>query len=48
MVSNVGKDLVIQFTAKNEKKEMVFCGGGYIKLLSSELDQANFNGDAVR
>lgn len=47
-VSNEGADLVIQFTAKNEKKDFVFCGGGYIKLMSGDLDHKSFNGSSVR
>merc|ERR1711990_701676 len=43
--SNEGKTLVIQFSAKNEKKEYAFCGGGYIKLHPSDLDQAKYGGD---
>ena len=38
------KPLVVQFTAKHEKKDYSFCGGGYIKLLS-KLDQSKFGGD---
>jgi len=39
------KPLVVQFTAKHEKKDYSFCGGGYIKLLPT-LDQAKFGGDS--
>jgi len=42
--SNKGKDLVLQYTVKHEQK--IDCGGGYIKLLPSNLDQATFNGDS--
>jgi len=44
--SNKGKDLVVQFTVKHEKREYSFCGGGYIKLLPSTLDQVAFGGDS--
>jgi len=39
-----GKPLVVQFTAKHEKKDYSFCGGGYIKLLGS-IDPKKFGGD---
>merc|ERR1711871_955161 len=39
-----GKDLVVQFTAKNHLREYAFCGGGYIKLLP-EMDAKKFGGD---
>ncbi|KAF2076542.1 hypothetical protein CYY_002156 [Polysphondylium violaceum] len=42
--SNEGKDLVVQYTVKNENK--VDCGGSYIKLLPATVDQENFNGDS--
>lgn len=41
--STLGKDLVLQFTVKFEQQ--IDCGGGYIKLLKSDFDQANFGGD---
>lgn len=41
--SNEGKDLVLQFTVKNEQN--LDCGGGYIKLLPTGFDKENFNGD---
>jgi calreticulin len=44
--STKGKTLVLQFSVKHEKQEGSFCGGGYIKLLGSDLDQPNFGGDA--
>jgi len=44
--SSKGKDLVVSFTAKHEKKDTSFCGGGYIKLLGSDVDQATFGGDS--
>jgi len=43
--SNEGKDLVVQFSVKNELRESSFCGGGYIKLLGSDIDQPSFGGD---
>lgn len=43
--SNKGKDLVVQFSVKNEEKSSGFCGGGYIKLLGSDIDQESFGGD---
>ncbi|KYQ91548.1 calreticulin [Tieghemostelium lacteum] len=42
--SNEGKDLVLQYTVKQENK--VDCGGSYIKLLPAGLDQENFGGDS--
>lgn len=44
--SNRGKDLVVQLSVKHETKDkaMSFCGGGYIKLLGSDIDQATFGG----
>merc|ERR1712080_547427 len=44
--SNRGKDLVIQFSVKHEEHKYSFCGGGYIKLLPSNLVQKNFGGDS--
>lgn len=40
--SNKGKTLVIQYTVKHEQK--MDCGGGYIKVFPSDLDQKNMNG----
>merc|ERR1711937_836844 len=40
-----GKDLVLQFSAKNHLREYSFCGGGYIKLLPT-LDSAKFGGES--
>ena len=37
---------MLQFSVKHEKQEGSFCGGGYIKLLGSDLDQKNFGGDS--
>jgi len=42
--SNEGKDLVIQFTVKHEQN--IDCGGGYVKVFSSELDQTKMHGDS--
>ena len=39
-----GKDLVLQYTVKHEQK--IDCGGGYVKILPSTVDQKNFNGDS--
>jgi len=44
-VSNKGKNLVVQFSVKHEQR--IDCGGAYIKLLPSGLNQATFNGDSV-
>lgn len=43
--SNRDKNLVVGFTAKHEEHKYGFCGGGYIKLLPGEFDQAKFGGD---
>jgi calreticulin len=43
--SNKGKDLVIQLSVKHGQK--VDCGGGYVKLMPTGLDQATFSGDSV-
>lgn len=42
--SSVGKDLVVQFSAKHTQK--IDCGGAYLKVLPSDVDQAKFNGDS--
>jgi len=42
--SNEGKDLVFQFQVKFPQK--IDCGGGYIKLLPSSVDQQNFGGES--
>ncbi|XP_076462169.1 calreticulin-like [Babylonia areolata] len=42
--SNEGKTLVIQFTVKHEQN--IDCGGGYVKVFSSDLDQAGMHGDS--
>jgi len=41
--SNEGKDLVIQYQVKHEQN--IDCGGGYVKLAPSTVDQKTFNGD---
>lgn len=42
--SNEGKPLVIQFTIKHEQK--IDCGGGYVKIFPSALDQSAMHGDS--
>lgn len=42
--SNEGKTLVIQFTVKHEQK--IDCGGGYVKIFPSDLDQKDLHGDS--
>jgi len=42
--SNKDKTLVIQFTVKHEQE--IDCGGGYVKLFSSELDQKQMHGES--
>jgi len=41
--SNKDKTLVFQFSVKHEQK--LDCGGGYMKLLSGNVDQKKFGGD---
>lgn len=41
--SNKDTTLVFQFSVKHEQK--LDCGGGYMKLLSGEVDQKKFGGD---
>jgi len=43
--SNEGKTLVIQFSVKHEQE--MDCGGGYLKLFASDLDQKNMHGDSA-
>jgi len=43
--SNRDKDLIIQYSVKHEQR--IDCGGGYIKLLPSGLNQETFNGDST-
>uniref|UniRef100_A0A3P8UIE8 Calreticulin n=1 Tax=Cynoglossus semilaevis TaxID=244447 RepID=A0A3P8UIE8_CYNSE len=42
--SNEGKPVVIQFTVKHEQK--IDCGGGYVKVFPSDLDQTDMHGDS--
>ncbi|XP_003388074.1 PREDICTED: calreticulin-like [Amphimedon queenslandica] len=42
--SNADKTLVVQFTVKHEQK--IDCGGGYVKIFPSTLDQADMHGDS--
>merc|ERR1711962_1481162 len=42
--SNEGKNLVIQFSVKHEQN--IDCGGGYVKVFSSELDQTKMHGES--
>lgn len=42
--SNEGKTLVVQFTVKHEQN--IDCGGGYVKLFPSSLDQSDMHGDS--
>ena len=41
--NNKDKTLVLQFSIKHEQK--LDCGGGYVKLLSGDVDQKKFGGD---
>ncbi|KAF3834834.1 hypothetical protein F7725_027392 [Dissostichus mawsoni] len=43
--SNKGEPLVIQFSVKHEQS--IDCGGGYIKLFPSSLNQEEMHGDSV-
>jgi len=42
--SNEGKTLVIQFSVKHEQN--IDCGGGYVKVMASDADLANFHGES--
>jgi calreticulin len=42
--SNEGKSLVIQFSVKHEQE--IDCGGGYVKVYPSDLDQKDMHGDS--
>jgi len=42
--SNEKKDLVLQYSVKHEQR--IDCGGGYIKILPSTVNQEHFNGDS--
>uniref|UniRef100_A0A915D7W9 Calreticulin n=1 Tax=Ditylenchus dipsaci TaxID=166011 RepID=A0A915D7W9_9BILA len=41
--SNKGKSVVIQLTVKHEQN--IDCGGGYVKVMSSDIDQTAFHGE---
>ena len=41
--SNKDQNLVVQFSVKHEQS--LDCGGGYIKLLSGDVDQSKFGGE---
>ncbi|XP_061456608.1 calreticulin-3 [Rhineura floridana] len=43
--SNKGRSLVIQYTVKHEQK--IDCGGGYVKIFPSNLDQKNMSGESL-
>jgi len=43
--TNEDKPLVIQFSVKHEQE--IDCGGGYVKLFPSDLDQKDMHGDSV-
>ncbi|XP_066491631.1 calreticulin-3 [Tiliqua scincoides] len=43
--SNKGRPLVIQYTVKHEQK--IDCGGGYVKIFPSNLDQKNMSGESL-
>jgi len=43
--SNEGKTLVVQFTVKHEQD--IDCGGGYVKVFGSDLDQKDMHGDSA-
>jgi len=42
--SNEGKELVLQYSVKHEQN--IDCGGGYIKITPSTINQKTFNGDS--
>jgi len=42
--SNEDKTLVVQFTVKHEQN--IDCGGGYVKLFPSDLDQTDMHGES--
>lgn len=41
--NNKGKTLVLQYQVKHEQN--IECGGGYVKLMSGQVDQKTFGGD---
>ena len=42
--SNEGKTTVVQFTVKHEQN--IDCGGGYVKVFPSTLDQKDMHGES--
>ena len=42
--TNEGKNLVIQFSVKHEQD--IDCGGGYLKIFPSNLDQKKMHGES--
>ena len=42
--NNEGKDLVIQFQVKHEQN--IDCGGGYVKVFPSTVDQKDMHGES--
>ena len=42
--SNEGKTLVVQFSVKHEQS--IDCGGGYVKIFPSDVDQRTMHGDS--
>ncbi|XP_060089083.1 calreticulin-3 [Heteronotia binoei] len=42
--SNKGRPLVIQYTVKHEQR--IDCGGGYVKIFPSDLNQKNMSGES--
>jgi len=43
--SNKGKDLILQYSVKSEQR--LDCGGAYLKLLPTGLNQKEFNGEST-
>lgn len=43
-INTNGKNFVVQFSVKYDKA--VDCGGAYIKLMGSDLDQSKFHGES--
>lgn len=41
--NNKGRTLVLQYQVKHEQN--IECGGGYVKLMSGQVDQKTFGGD---
>ena len=42
--SNEGKTLYVQFSVKHEQS--IDCGGGYVKIFPSDLDQSDMHGES--